>query len=41
MPIKNRIATFGGDATYNMLHTDVSQNYFKANYGGAQGAYVQ
>lgn len=41
MPIKNRIATFGGDATYNMLHTDVSQNYFKANYGGAQGACVQ
>ena len=37
MPIKNRIASQGGDPSYNMLHTDVSHNYFKANYGGAQG----
>ena len=37
MPIRNRIATLGGEPTYNNLHTDVSHNYFKANYGGAQG----
>jgi len=37
LPFRNRIATRGGDPTYDNLPTVVTHNYFKANYGGAQG----
>jgi hypothetical protein len=36
MPFATRIASGGGDASYRGIHSETSNNYVWANYGGSQ-----